>query len=89
MAAALNAKGAKGAWFGWPSDPTIEDLRDTYARETDPAKQKKIVADIQKRAYEVLTHLPLGEYTQPIAYRENVTGVHDAPILFFWNLEKK
>src|SRR5690606_16519364 len=28
------------AWFGWPCDEKMEQLRDQYARETDPAKQK-------------------------------------------------
>lgn len=89
MTAGLNAKGATGGWFGWPSDPTLEDLRDGYARETDPARQKKLAADIQKRAYETLTHLPLGEYTANIAYRKNLTGILDGPVPFFWNIEKK
>jgi hypothetical protein len=30
------------AWFGWPSDPELEKLRDSYARETDPAKNKAL-----------------------------------------------
>ncbi len=38
------------AWFGWPNDPEMEKLRDTYAKETDPAKAKAIAAAIQGRA---------------------------------------
>ncbi len=27
------------AWFGWPTDPEMEKLRDDYAKETDPVKE--------------------------------------------------
>ena len=30
------------AWFGWPTDPEMEKLRDAYAKETDPAKAKAL-----------------------------------------------
>ena len=30
------------AWFGWPTDPEMEKLRDAYAKETDPAKGKAL-----------------------------------------------
>ena len=32
------------AWFGWPTDPEMEKLRDAYAKETDPAKAKALAA---------------------------------------------
>lgn len=87
--AGVNSRGPKGGWFGWPEDPQIEDLRDQFSREGDPAKQKKLAADIQKRAYEVGAYLPLGEYTGAAAYRDSLTNVLDGPAPFFWNIEKK
>ncbi len=39
----LNASCDK-ATFGWPRDPELEKLRDAFAKETDPAKQKEIAA---------------------------------------------
>jgi peptide/nickel transport system substrate-binding protein len=87
--AGVNARGAQGGWFGWPSDGTLEELRDSYARETDPAKQKQLAIEVQKRAYELQTYLPLGEYTTMSAYRDNIVGVLDGPAPFFWNMEKK
>jgi peptide/nickel transport system substrate-binding protein len=87
--AGTNTKGAQGGWFGWPADPQIEDLRDRFAREGDPAKQKALAADIQKRAYEIGAYLPLGEYTTASAYRDVLTGVLDGPAPFLWNIEKK
>ena len=35
------AQGDK-SWFGWPTDPEMEKLRDAYAKETDPAKAKAL-----------------------------------------------
>ena len=39
--------------FGWPCDAEMEKLRDQFARETDPAKQKAIAEAVQKRNTEV------------------------------------
>jgi peptide/nickel transport system substrate-binding protein len=85
----MNAKGKTGGWFGWADDAEIEKMRDAFARETDPAKQKQIAADIQKRAYDVVMYVPTGQYAQPYAFRKNVTGVMAGPVPVFWNMEKK
>ena len=45
--------------------PQIEKLRDQFARETDPAKQKEIAAAVQRRNTEFTTHLFLGQWYQP------------------------
>ena len=36
------------AWFGWPCDPEMEKLRASYARETDPDKQKQIALAVEE-----------------------------------------
>lgn len=89
VSAGVNARGPKGGWFGWPDNPQIEDLRDQFAREGDPAKQKALAAQIQQRAYQVGAYLPLGEFTIASAYRNVLSGVLDGPAPFFWNIEKK
>ena len=87
--AGVKGLGAEGGWFGWTGDPTMEKLRDEYARETDAAKQKQIAIEVQKRAYEMVNYVPLGEYNQPSALRKNIVGVLQTPALALWNLEKK
>ncbi|MDX2202901.1 MAG: ABC transporter substrate-binding protein [Hyphomicrobiaceae bacterium] len=77
------------ALFGWPCDAEMEKLRDQFAREGDPAKQKEIAAAAQVRDTQVTTHIPLGEYIAPAAIRKNVTGVLLSPATVFWNIEKK
>ena len=85
----VNAKGKTGGWFGWPEDQEIEKLRDAFSRETDPAKQKQIAEDIQKRVYEVVMYVPTGLYKMPYAFRSNVSGIVAGPVPVFWNVEKK
>ena len=88
--AGMIAQGSDGgSWFGWPKDERLEELRMAYARATDPAEQKRIAEEVQKRAYEIVTHLPLGQYVEPVAYRNTLSGVLDAPVPLFWNVRKE
>jgi len=88
-AAFLNASCDK-ATFGWTCDETLEKLRDAYASETDPAKQKAIAEQVQLRVLEYPTHVPLGQFTTPTAVRTNVNGlITPTPSLALWNVEKK
>ncbi len=75
------------ALFGWPCDPTMEKLRDDFAREADPAKQKAIAEAVQVRAIEMTPEIPVGEYLAPVAMRKNVKGFLTAPAPVLWNVE--
>jgi peptide/nickel transport system substrate-binding protein len=77
------------AWFGWPTDPEMEKLRDAYARETDPAKSKALAEAAQLRAMETGQFGWLGQWYGPGARRANVTGWLKAPVPVMWNIEKK
>ena len=88
MAGFFNASCDK-AMFGWPCDDVIEKLRDGYAKETDPAKQKQIAMDLQKRWVEAPTHINVGQWYQPSALRANIDGMLVAPAPVFWNMSKK
>jgi peptide/nickel transport system substrate-binding protein len=84
----LNASCDK-ATFGWPCDAEMERLRDAFAKETDPAKQKAIAEAVQLREVEYPTHIQLGQYVQPIAFRKGVSGILAGPSIAFWNVEVK
>jgi peptide/nickel transport system substrate-binding protein len=84
----MNA-GCDKAMFGWPCDKEIESLRDQFARETSPARQKTLAEAAQVRATHYPTHIPLGQWFQPAAVRKNVEGNVAAPVTVFWNVEKK
>ena len=75
------------ASFGWPCDEKLEKLRDDFARETDPAKQKAIAEAVQLRVIEYTPEIPVGEYVQPVAMRKNVKGFLTSPAPVLWNVE--
>jgi peptide/nickel transport system substrate-binding protein len=88
-AAFINASCDK-ATFGWPCDEGIEKLRDAFAKEPDPDKQKAIAEQVSVRlsgAYP--TFAPLGQFTTPTAIRSNISGLLSVPELALWNVEKK
>jgi len=88
-AAFINASCDK-ATFGWSCDAEIEKLRDAFAKETDPGKQKEIAEQVSLRlSGGYPTFVPLGQFTVPTAIRSNVTGLLAVPELALWNVEKK
>jgi peptide/nickel transport system substrate-binding protein len=84
----LSAGGRERAWFGWPEDERMEELRAAFARETDPEKRAAIAEQVQERAYEIVTHATTGVWFNPVAYRDNISGVIRSPVQFFWNIAK-
>jgi len=87
--AALDARGEKSGWFGWPDDARLQGLRGQFMRETDLAKKKKLAEAIQAEAFQDATHAPLGEYVQPVAIRSNISGLITAGLAnIYWNVKK-
>jgi peptide/nickel transport system substrate-binding protein len=77
------------AMFGWPCDAEIEKLRDAFARETDPARQKAIAEAIQVYDTKMVTHVPLGQWYLPAIMRKAVEGMVPADAPVFWNVSVK
>ncbi|MFZ6761279.1 ABC transporter substrate-binding protein [Roseomonas sp. KE0001] len=77
------------AWAGWPCDAEAERLRNGVVEAVDAASQKAATEALHRRLAEVQPYRVLGQYDQPYARRSNVSGVLTAPILVFWNIEKK
>ncbi|MGY4311647.1 ABC transporter substrate-binding protein [Bradyrhizobium sp. JR3.5] len=89
VSAPLNSRGRKGGWVGWPDDPQMESLRDAFARAGSPEAQKKIAAEIQARALDRVTYIPLGQYFAPSVWHKELTGILDGPATpLFWNIDK-
>jgi peptide/nickel transport system substrate-binding protein len=81
--------GCDKAWFGWPCDEKMEQLRNAFATETDEAKQKDLAKQIQVRAMEIGTHAHAGQWYQPTAVRKDkVEGMLNGPAPFFWNISR-
>ncbi len=77
------------SWFGWPTDPKMEELRNAWFDATDPAQQKRLIDDMQKHAWETVPFIPTAQFVIPTAYRSNVSGLLISPVAFLWNVEKK
>ena len=79
----------RGAWFGWPDNPRIEAMRDTWMDSTDPAEQRRLDAEIQMEAFDSVPFIPLGQYLPPAALRQSLTGLLPGPVPVFWNVAKE
>ncbi len=77
------------AAIGWPCDAKLEELRDAFAKTTDPAKRKELAEAVQVRESEYPTFVHLGQFNIPVARRKTVTGNLEAPAPVFWNVKKK
>jgi peptide/nickel transport system substrate-binding protein len=83
---ALRGNGAN-AWFGWPSAPALEALRDQWLTATDVTEQKRIAAEMQAQAFVDVPFLPLGQFFQPSALSKTLQdGLSGIPL--FWNLRR-
>jgi len=90
VSAAFLAANCDAAAPGWPCDAEMEKLRDAFAHETDPAKRKALAVKVQERAIEVGTHVWLGQWYKPLAYRKDrVDGWIYAPMPVFWSVTKR
>ena len=76
------------AWFGWPCDSELQELRARFSNESDGARLGDIARQIQARAMEYVTYVPLGQYFAYRAYRNEVSGVIPATDSLFWNIER-
>ncbi len=81
------ANGTK-AWFGWPTSPKIEELRQKFATSADAGELKTIANEVQKLAMDDVVVVPLGEFSVVAAARTSLKGILDAPVPVFWNIEK-
>lgn len=83
------AANCEKAWFGWPCDKKVEELRSAYAFATDPKKQKQVVVELQKYlSTELVPYVNYGQFFIPTGYRNNIKGVLKSPIPLFWNVAK-
>jgi peptide/nickel transport system substrate-binding protein len=65
------------SWFGWPTDPEMEALRDAWFAAPDLATQQKICRDMQAHFWQNPSYVPLGMYDQPMAFHNYLQDVRD------------
>ena len=82
----LGVSAGDTAWFGWPQNEKIEELRFAWASEPDPAKRAEIMDELHVELMDYQPFVVVGQYQMPSAWRSNVEGVLEAPALAFWNV---
>jgi len=83
---ALRGNGTSG-WFGWPTAPELERLRNLWLASTDLADQQKIAAEIQAQAFIDVPFLPLGQFFQPTVQNKSLVDTLKGMPLF-WNVRR-
>ncbi len=83
---ALRGNG-EAAWFGWPTSPVLESLRDAWLTAPDQETQLHLAGDIQRAAMDEVPYIPVGAYRSATAYRASLRDrVVGFPI--FWGIRK-
>jgi peptide/nickel transport system substrate-binding protein len=77
----------RDAWYGWPTDPALEALRQSWFEASGRSEQKAIAEKIQLQLLSQAPYLPLGQILQPTAYRREVSGILPG-FAKFWSVEK-
>ncbi|MTJ04777.1 MAG: ABC transporter substrate-binding protein [Sediminimonas qiaohouensis] len=84
----VNGRG-DDAWFGWPTDPEIEELRSDFVAAEDAAAQKEIAVQIQEHVMDNVNYIMMGEYLIPQARRTTIQNMIPSPVPVFWNVTKE
>ena len=83
----LRGNGRAG-WFGWPTDPKIEELRESWFDAPDLPAQKAVAEQIQRQYFESVPFLPLCRMLQPMAFRSDIKDVVSASFPMFWGVRR-
>lgn len=84
---AVSANGEK-AWFGWPTVPEVETLRDKFLLAANEDERRAIAGQLQKVMLDEGVVVPLGQINTAAAYRKTLDGVLESPAPLFWNITK-
>jgi peptide/nickel transport system substrate-binding protein len=78
----------RDGWFGWSSDPRLDEIYDLWLAASDPAEQVRLEREYELEGLRTLPFIPLGRFRQTAAWRDNLTGLLEGPSVVFWNVTK-
>ncbi len=78
----LRGNGDK-AWFGWPSNPRLEAMRQDWISAPDLASQQAVCRAMQAQGFADVPYLPLGEAVRLTAFRKELSGSPSGAIAFY------
>jgi peptide/nickel transport system substrate-binding protein len=76
------------AWYGWPTLPEMERLRDSWIETPDAGEQTRLARAMQLLALTEALYVPLGQYFPFAGFRRTLTGHLKGPLPLFWNVVK-
>jgi peptide/nickel transport system substrate-binding protein len=76
------------SWFGWPCDEETQKLRQAYVDAPDAETRRVALAALQQHLWQAVPVVPVGQYVQPYAARDTVSGILKSHIIVFWNIAK-
>jgi peptide/nickel transport system substrate-binding protein len=75
------------AYFGWPTGPRLEALRDAWLAAPNLVTQQAICRDMQVQAFIDVPFIPVGQFFQPTAYAASIRNVSPG-FATFWNIRR-
>lgn len=82
----LSATGPEGSWFGWPTDPELEEMRVAFAVAPTQEERVEIAERIQSHVLDQVIMIPLGQFNNVTAWRSSLTDLLEAPVPAFWHM---
>ncbi|TWO69041.1 ABC transporter substrate-binding protein [Caenimonas sedimenti] len=75
---------------GWPCDKPLDELRNAWLKESNPAKRKQLLDEFHTRAYEALPYINVGQYSPAMAIRKEIKGAEKmwGGLPLVWHLSK-
>jgi peptide/nickel transport system substrate-binding protein len=84
---AMRGLGEK-AWAGWYSDEKMEAMTKAWTAASTEEEQKKIAAEIQARAFEMVPFVLCGQFQIRTAYRKYLSGVVSGGAAYMWGVKR-
>src|SRR5882757_510207 len=73
---------------GWSCDNRVPELLKAFTRAATLEERKKIAAEIQVIAYEMVPSLMWGQFTIPAGYRSDLKGLIQSDYPMFWEVDR-
>jgi len=78
------------AWYGCHCSETLQQLKQDFIKASSDEERKRIGAAIQEEAYEIVSVIMMGQYTQASAWSEKLKGMEQAPMSTnLWGVSKE
>ena len=77
------------AFVGWPCDVDLQARWQDFLLADGTEAKKAAATAIQDRANEIVTFIPMGQYSGVSARKNSLEGVISSPLHLYWNIKKQ